>query len=484
MAETDLKTKTARTLKWNTFDKLATQLLYAVTGVVLANVLSKEDFGLVGTMLIFQAFANLFVDSGFSSALIQRKRPTQTDYSTIFYFNLLMSVCIYIILWFCAPIIAHTFSDERLIALSRVMFLSFIINATAIVQTNRLMKQMDVRMIAVSNFVGLLISGVVGIIMAVYGYGAWAIVWQTLINFSVRSIILWGTSKWIPSLTFSLSSLKSFAKVGTGVMTTSFLNTVFLYIYNYIIGAYYSLASLGVYTQADKWSKMGVMSLSQTLTASFLPLMSEVQDDYSRFKEMLSKTHRFTAYILFWSFGLLIVIAEPLFHLLFSTKWDEAIILFQLLSLRGIFTVLTLLYNNYLLSIGKAKLIVYSEIVKDASTIIAIIATISSRDVSVLVFGQVVAGISYFIFSLILTSYATRVPLLQYVRELSVYIVIAGISICPAICILQITAHPLWLLLSQLSSTTICYLLINKLLKSKIQQDVLHFAFGRFIKNT
>ena len=167
MVEADIKLRTARTLKWNTIDKFASQLLYAVTGVVLANLLSKEDFGLVGAMLVFQSFASLFVDSGFSSALIQKKTPTETDYCTVLWFNVGMSVAIYAILWFCSPLIASLFGDDRLVWLSRAMFLSFIINATAIVQTNRLMKQMTVQKIAISNTVGLVISGAVGIWLAV-----------------------------------------------------------------------------------------------------------------------------------------------------------------------------------------------------------------------------------------------------------------------------------------------------------------------------
>ena len=136
-----LKLKTARTLKWNTVDKLSQQVLYAVTGIVLANILSQEDFGLVGAIMVFQAFATLFVDSGFSNALVQRKDPTATDYSTVFWFNLGVSVAIYMVLWFAAPLIDTVFhADGRLVPMSRVMFLTFIVNATALVQTNRLIK--------------------------------------------------------------------------------------------------------------------------------------------------------------------------------------------------------------------------------------------------------------------------------------------------------------------------------------------------------
>ena len=159
-------------MKWNLIDKLTTQLLYGVTGVILANVLDKEDFGLVGAILVFQAFASLFVDSGFSYALIQRKHPSRLDYSTVLWFNLAMACAIYVVLWFAAPLIALCFdNDQRLIPLSRVMFLSFILNAAAIVQTNRLMKLMDVRMVAASNALGLTVGAIVGIGLVLTGFG-------------------------------------------------------------------------------------------------------------------------------------------------------------------------------------------------------------------------------------------------------------------------------------------------------------------------
>ena len=201
MSDTDnLKLRTARTLKWNVIDRVLSQVLYAVTGIVLARVLSQEDFGLVGATLIFQAFAALFVESGFSYALIQRKSPSQLDYSTVLWFNMGVAAIIYIILWFCAPLIAWCFqNDPRIIPLSRVIFLSFILNASAIVQTNRLMKKMEVKMIAISNSIGLIISGSLGIYLALTGYGAWAVVWQTVSLAAIKSGILWATSHWLPS---------------------------------------------------------------------------------------------------------------------------------------------------------------------------------------------------------------------------------------------------------------------------------------------
>ena len=197
--EASLKLKTARTLKWNTVDKLASQVLYGVVGVVLANVLSQEDFGLVGALLVFQAFAIIFADSGFGAALLRDKNPTEEDYSTVFWFNLSVSVAIYLVLLACGPLIARIFQDDvRLIPLSRVMFLTFVLNALAIVQTNRLMKRMDVRMLAISNVVAQIAGGGLGIGLALGGYGAWALVWQSVTIAGIKTAILWATGRWLP----------------------------------------------------------------------------------------------------------------------------------------------------------------------------------------------------------------------------------------------------------------------------------------------
>ena len=480
----DLKLKTARTLKWNTLDRISSQVLYAVTGIVLANVLTKEEFGLVGAVMVFQAFASLFVDSGFSGALIQRKAPTDTDYSTVLYFNLGVSVLIYCILWLSAPLIDSLFNaGGALVPLARVMFLTFVLNATAIVQTNRLMKQMNVRMIAVSNAVGLVVSGATGIILALQGYGAWAIVWQSIVLSAVKSGLLWATSRWRPQATFSMASLRSIFAVGVGIMTSSFLNTVFQNIYSFIIGTYYNLANLGCYTQADKWSKMGVTSLSQTVTASFLPVLSGCQDDRPRFHRMMAKTNRFTAYVAMPCLVLLVLLSEAIFHTLFGTKWDEAIVLFQLLAARGIFVVLTSLYTTQITAIGAARKLVESEVVKDVLTVAAIIATIPFG-IEWLVGGQVIAAAVCFVYSQLLVARTTGYRVAAMLTEIAPYAAITLISAAPAAAVAYFVPqlHPVAMILAQTVAFAVPYVAINAMLHSRIQHDVLSYALGRFTR--
>ncbi|MCI9285675.1 MAG: lipopolysaccharide biosynthesis protein [Muribaculaceae bacterium] len=491
----ELKLKVARTLKWNVIDRVSSQLLYAVTGVVLARMLSHEDVGLVGAILVFQAFASLFVDSGFSSALIQRKNPTRLDYSTVLWFNIAMAVGLYIILYFAAPWVALIFQgDPRLIPLSRVMFLSFIINATAIVQTNRLMKRMDVRMVAVSNSLGLFVAAVVGIYLAVTGWGAWAIVWQTITLAAVKSAVLWLTGGWTPLMRFSWSVLRSYFSVGSGVMLTSLLTTVFQNIYSFFIGNRAGLVPLGYFTQADKWSKMGIMSLSQVLTSSFLPLLSGVQDDRERFARMCGKTHRFTSYLVFPAMGLLIVMATPIFHTLFSTKWDASIALFQILLLRGVFMVLSLLYNNYILSLGHSRWLVFTEALRDGIALVAIFVALPYISLStdgspvmglrIFLWGQLIATALTWCVSLVLVSRITGRPLMSYLGDMAPYLAITMLGLLPAAAIGMLGFHPLLTCICQATAFAAVYCGVNALLHSRIQSDLFAYLLGRGLSNS
>ena len=417
--EASLKLKTARTLKWNTIDRLASQVLYGVVGVVLANVLSQEDFGLVGALLVFQAFAIIFADSGFGAALLQQKNPTEEDYSTVFWFNLVVSVAIYILLWFGAPLIADIFQgDRRLIPLSKAMFLTFVLNALAIVQINRLMKRMDVKMIAVSNLAGQVAGGGAGIALALFGYGAWALVWQSVIMAGVKTGILWATGGWRPMWIWSRDSFRKIWRIGFSVFSSTMLNTIFLNIYSFVIGAAYSLRSLGVYTQADKWSKMGSASLSQVLTASFVPVLSRVQDNAEDFRRYVRKINRFTGFIVFPAMIGLAAVGSNLFHSLFGEKWDAAIILFQILVIRGIFVVLVSLYSNYMLAKGYGKRLFMIEIIKDGAIAVAILATIFEGSVDLLVWGQLWASVAAWIVIVVMTSRAIGYSLRGMVGDL------------------------------------------------------------------
>lgn len=429
-----LKRQTARTLKWNTVDRVSSQLIYAVVGVVLANTLSKQDFGLVGVLTIFQAFAIIFVDSGFGAALLQKRDPDREDYSTVFWFNLIVSVSLYLILFIASPLIADIFGDQRLTAMSKVMFLSFVINGLGIVQTNRLMKLMDMRPVAMANLAALIVSGVIGIWLALTGAGAWALVWQTVSMAAVKTLLLWIGGGWRPSAVFSRSALADIRRVGVSVFSSSLLNTIFLQLYNFVIGAFYSLQALGIYTQADKWSKMGSASVSQILTSSFVPLLAKVQDNPDDFRRYARRIDRFTAMLLFPFMTGLAVVGAPLFHLLFGHKWDQAIPLFILLMLRGIFVVLQSLYNNYLLAMGKARGIFVMEISKDLLTAAALLSTVWTMSLDWLVWGQLAASLLTWVAALFIVRHSCGLAIRDMLAHLLPFASLSAVMALVALC--------------------------------------------------
>lgn len=183
----EMKQKVARTVKWSAIDKVAGVALNIATGIALANILPREDFGLVAAVLVFQAFAAIFVEGGFATALIQKKRISRKEYSSVMWFNLAVAAGVYLIMYLCAPLIAKVFdNDQRLIPLGRVMFLTFVINASAMVQTSRLYKLMQVKMIAASNAIATIVSSAVALVLAIGGFGAWALVWQAITLAAVK----------------------------------------------------------------------------------------------------------------------------------------------------------------------------------------------------------------------------------------------------------------------------------------------------------
>lgn len=441
---------------------------------------------MVGAVMIFQAVASLLVDSGFSYALLQRKRPSRLDYSTVLWFNLGVAAMMYVILFFCAPLIADCFQcDSRLIPLSRTIFISMILNASVIVQVNRLMKAMSVRMVAVSNSISLVIGAVVGIGLAVTGFGAWAIVWQTISVAAIKAIVLWTSSRWRPMWRFSWRSLRSYFGIGSKMMLTSFLSTIFQNIQSFFIGNQVGLRSLGYYSQSDKWSKMGITSVSQILTSTFIPTLSSVQDEPERFRAITSKINRFTAYVVYPVMIGLMLMATPIFHTLFGTKWDPSIILFQLLLLRGIFFILTTLYNNILLALGHGTTILRLEMVRDILSITALLASLpvigtTTPDdpvygLTVMLWGQTGASVITWIATLACTIRATGLPLMRFIADNAPFVALTGL-IVPIAHALGTMVQPAWLqLLIEAATGLVLYLTLNQILHSRIQHDILSF---------
>jgi O-antigen/teichoic acid export membrane protein len=486
----EMKQKVARTVKWSAIDKVAGVALNIATGIALANILPREDFGLVAAVLVFQAFAAIFVEGGFATALIQKKRISRKEYSSVMWFNLAVAAGVYLIMYLCAPLIAKVFdNDQRLIPLGRVMFLTFVINASAMVQTSRLYKLMQVKMIAASNAIATIVSSAVALVLAIGGFGAWALVWQAITLAAVKSGVLWIATGWRPRRYFSIADIRRFFKVGSGMLGATFLNVLFAKIYGLIVGNRAGILPLSYYGQADKWSTMGVSTLLSTMTSSFLPALSAYQDNKVEFAAATAKMNRFASYIMFPCLGLAVVVATPLFHVCFGTKWDAAIILFQLLMLRGVFTSLSAMYNNYIIARGHTRLIITTEIVRDVAAAIAICVTLPfiglstaaepTKGIAILLWGQIAASALTWLVTMVYAARLSWRRWWEYVTDSAPYAASCIIALLPCGVLARLLDSNIWLLAAECITTAGIYLGVNALLGSKIQKEVISWLLRR-----
>lgn len=486
----EMKRKVARTIKWSAIDRIVTVVMNVVTGIALANILPQEDFGLVAAILVFQAFAVLFVDNGFATALIQKKTCSREEYSSALWFNISMALVVYVIMFLCAPLIARVFdNDTRLIPLGRVMFLTFVFNATAIVQTSRLYKMMSVKLVTAVNCLATIISSGIALALAVCGYGAWSLVWQAIILAACKSAGLWIAGGWRPVWSFSFAHIKGFFKVGSGMLGASFLNVLFGKVYGLIIGNRAGILPLSYYGQADKWSTMGVSNILSILTSSFLPALSTYQDNPTEFAASTAKMNRFGSYVIMFSLGLAIVIATPLFHICFNTKWDNAIILFQLLLLRGVFVSLSSLYNNYIIARGHTALIVSTEIIRDVVALIAIAATLPyvtlspptepTKGIEILLWGQIAAAIIAWAYTIFFAAKLSWRKWWTFLTDSLPYAATTILALLPAGFLARTMENEVALLICQCATSISLYLIFNHIAGSKIQRDVINWLLKR-----
>ncbi len=467
-----LKAKTVSALVWSTIDKVFMQVSYAVTGVILANILPPEDFGLLGIILVFVAFANIFSDSGFTLALVQKKVTTSKDYSTVFFFNLGICLTLYLLLFLAAPWIAAYYEEPRLTLLTRVVCLQIVFISLGLVQTGILMKTMNIRKLTLANLIALTLSALFAILLAMNGYGIWALVVQVLSISFFKTLVLWTGSSWRPEATFSKESIRSTFAVGSHLMMTSLVSTFFQNIYTLLISTWYSIRDLGFYTQADRWSRMGITALSQTIGNAIFPALSSIQDDNERMYRVFGKMSRMTAYLTFPVFVGLILVTEPLFHTLFGHKWDLSVPMFQLFLLKGIFFVLTSLLNNYLMAIGKTKTIFRIEVVKNLLTLVAIFVTLPLGILAMIV-GQVTVGIAQYLITSYKVGKETGYGMWTQTRDLVPYLCLTGVMATGVWLAGQLITNDILRLSAEISVGVILYALLNCLLHSHIQAELL-----------
>lgn len=349
---------------WASVQRFGTMIISFVTNIVLARLLTPDDFGTIGMLLLFLAIANTFVDSGFGSALIQKKDADQTDFSTVFFINLGLSFVVYAILFFGSPWVANFYDVEILNPLLRVQGLVLILNAFCIIQTAILRKKLDFKKLSICNLAGNIAGSVIGIGVALMGYGVWSLVIRTLVVGLTTTIMLWAVSKWKPTSVFSKKSFKELFGFGGFMLLSSLVYSVSNNIQTLVIGKLFKPSDLGNFTQARQLRNVATDSVSSVISQVLYPDFANNQTDDN---VLLHKLHLSVSIISFLSVGLMalcIVTAKPLILLLYGTKWIESVIFFQILCVAGCFLALQDVNINLVAAKGKSKMLFYCNIIK------------------------------------------------------------------------------------------------------------------------
>lgn len=364
MTEESLKQKTVKGVGWSAIDNVAHFGVGFIVSIVLARILSPEDYGLIGIVTIFTNVCNTIINSGFNSALIRKKDANEDDFSTAFIVNLVISVLLYAIIYVCSPSIAGFFGREELTSLTRVASLAMIIGALSLVQMTKLTKRIDFKTQTKITIISSILSGIVGIGMAAKGFGVWALVFQTITVQTLKTLLLFFYNRWMPRFHFSMKSFHELFGFGWKIMVSGILESVWKELYQVVVGKFYSSGTLGQYTRAKNFSQLISVNLTNVIQRVTYPVLSNIQDDKQRMTVAYRKVIRITMFVSFACMFMMGAVSEPFIYCLIGPKWQEASTYLPLICFTGALYPLQAINLNMLQVQGRSDLFLYLEIIK------------------------------------------------------------------------------------------------------------------------
>ena len=371
-----LKDKTVKGVFWSALDRFSTQGIQFVFGVLIARLLLPSDYGVIAMLNIFMAVAGTFIDCGFGSAIVRKLDRTQTDFSTVFYFNIVVAVFAYIGLWFAAPYIASFYDIPILTSITRVAALNLIISAFSGIQNSILTIKIDFKSRAKISVFTCVVTGVVGLWMAYNGYGVWALVFQLLSGSFLRTLLLWCLVKWHPSLVFSWTSFRELFSFGSKMLVSALLDTIYCNIYTIVIGKCFSSTSLGVYSRADNFAQYPSSNITSVLQSVTFPVLSSIQNEEERLADAYKRFLKMSAFVIFPMMMGLAAVADPFIRLVLTDKWEGAIYLLQIICFAMMWYPIHAINLNLLMVKGRSDYFLRLEIYKKILGVAVLCVTI------------------------------------------------------------------------------------------------------------
>ena len=376
MPEENLKEKAVNGTIWRILEMSINQATTFVIGVVLARLLSPEDYGVMGMLTVFFATANCFKDCGIGAALVQKKTPTEDDYSTAFLFNVAIALAIYIVLFISAPLIANFYNLPILTDITRVSALSFIISSLSATHFSRLNIELRFKFRSQMSILAQLSTGLAGIVLALMGYGVWALVLQGLISGIIVGIVLWFCSDWKPKLKFSTKSFRRLWHFGSNMLGSNIINTIYGNLYTLFIGKFYSSTSVGMYNRANGYASLPSAIIMDMSIGLNFPILAKLQDDNVRLIAAYEKLLRIPFYVLYPILIGLVTLAEPLIQIMIGDKWLPCVPFLQILCVGYMFYPLNGFNSNILLVKGRSDLVLKLDLIKKPIGIALLVAAL------------------------------------------------------------------------------------------------------------
>lgn len=425
----NLKRQTINGVIWSAVEKLSVRLGQIVITVILARLLLPSDFGLIGMLSIFLVISETLMESGMSTGLIQKKDRTDIDISTVFVFNLIISIVLYTLFFITAPLIGKFYEMPMLVVLTRVLMLNIIISAFSVIQRALIMINIDFKTYAKVNLIAVFTSGIISIIAAYLGVGVWALVFQYLLRTLIETILLWYYNYWKISIQFSIESFKNLFNYGYKILLSS-LYSKFLYeIYNVVIGKKYSATSLGFYTKGKQFAEMLASTITAVVDQVTFPVLASIQDEKQRFTNVLEKSLDTTSYFVIPALTLLVLLADPLVKFFLNENWYPVISIIQIMALARFFYPMSIINLNVLKSIGRSDLFLLVNLSKMPFIIAALIITIP-MGIEAIAWGQVITSfIGYIINTIYPGKYYNMGFFNQIKRLLPVFVITFAMSL-------------------------------------------------------
>ena len=369
---------TLTNLFWKFSERTAAQMVSLVVSIVLARILNPSDYGSVAMVMVFVSLASVLVEGGFSSALIQKKDADKLDFSTVFYFSLVFSIFLYLVLFFIAPYISQFYGEgyEILTPVLRVIGFQIIIYGVNSVQQAYVSRKMMFKKFFWSTLIGTILSAIVGLTMAYLGYGIWALVGQQLTMVVTNTVVLYIVTRKLPGLMFSFNRLKGLFGYGVNILGTSILINLFLNIRSLIIGKLYSAKDLAYFDRGNQLPSLLVTNVDYSIAAVLFPKMSQEQDDKSRIKQTCRNSIRFSSFVMMPLMMGMIVCAEPMIRVILTDKWIDTVPYVQLFCITYMFYPMHTANMQAIKAIGKSGMYLTLEIIKKIIEVVCLLSLI------------------------------------------------------------------------------------------------------------